>query len=168
VTLWIAAVLALVAGAGQPGQAAAPPLFERLAGHWVLTGTIDGRQTTHDVDADLVLNGGYVRLHEVSRDKDGRGNPQYEAIVFISRDAKSGEYACLWLDNTASTGLTNGGIARGKPQGNAIPFLFTLSSGDVFHTTFIYSPESDSWRWEMDGESNGKRDPFARLTLTRR
>jgi hypothetical protein len=161
------------AGAGlraapQAAPAPTPALFERLAGHWVLQGTIDRKQTTHDVDADLVLNKGYVRLHEVSREKDGTGAPQYEAIVFISVDKKSGVYNCLWLDNTSNAGLSNGGMGHGKPDGNTIPFLITPTGGDVFHTTFIYSPQSDSWRWEMDGESNGKREPFARVTLTRR
>lgn len=168
-TLWIAIVLGtLAAPAGLQASAATSTLFERLVGRWVLQGTIDGRQTTHDVDADLVLNKGYVRLHEVSREKDDKGAPQYEALVFISVDAKSGEYACLWLDTTSSSGLSNGGIARGKPEGNTIPFLFTLANGEVFHNTFIYTPDSDSWRWELDGETNGKREPFARVTLTRR
>lgn len=168
-TLWIAVVLGtLAAPAGPQGSAATPTLFERLAGQWVLHGTIDGRQTTHDVEADLVLNKGYVRLHEVSREKDDKGAPQYEAMIFISVDAKTGEYYCLWLDNTSSSGLSNGGIARGKPEGNTIPFLFKLASGEVFHNTFIYAPDSDSWRWELDGETNGKREPFARLTLARR
>jgi hypothetical protein len=164
------ALVAMIAVLGQasPPARPSPPLFDRLVGRWVLAGTIDGKQTTHDVDAELVLNRGYVRLHEVSREKDKTGAPQYEAIVFISVDAKTGEYACLWLDNTSNAGLTNGGVGRGMPSGNSIPFLIRLTSGEVFHTTFIYSPPSDSWRWELDGETNGVRDPFARVTLTRR
>jgi len=173
----LSAVLgALLAVLGQaPSQARPEPaLVDRLVGHWVMTGTIDKRPTTHDVDAETVLNSlnnlnrGYVRLHEVSREKDASGAPQYEAIVFVSVDAKTGEYACLWLDNTSNAGLTNGGVGRAMPQGNTIPFLIRLNSGEVFHTTFIYTPASDSWRWELDGESNGVREPFARLTLTRR
>ena len=142
-------------------------LFDHLAGRWVLRGTIDDKQTTHDVDAQLVLNRGYVRLHEVSREKDASGAPAYEAIVFISVDKKTGIYNCLWLDNTSNAGLVDGGVAHGTPAGNTIPFLFNTPGGP-FHTTFIYSPGSDSWRWEMDGESGGKRQPFARVTLTRR
>ena len=56
---------------------------------------MDNRQTVHDVDAERVLNGGYLRLHEISREKDAKGVPAYEAVVFISIDAKTGEYACL-------------------------------------------------------------------------
>lgn len=168
-TFLIAVGVALSAGALQaPARPTAPILLERLAGQWVLRGTIDKKPTTHDIDADLVLNRGYLRLHEVSREKDANGEPAYEALVFISVDAKTGDYACLWLDNTSNAGLTNGGIAHGRPEGNTIPFLFTLTSGEVFHNTFIYVPQSNSWRWELDGETNGRREPFARVTLTRR
>lgn len=151
--------------ARQPAPQAS--LFDRLAGTWVLRGTIDNKPTTHDVDAEPVLNGGYIRLHEVSREKDAKGGPAYEAIVFISVDKKSGEYTALWLDNTGSGGLSADGIGRGTPSGNSIPILFKTADGDVFHTTFIYSPDTDSWQWVMDGESGGKLHPFARVTLTR-
>lgn len=168
-TFLIAVGIALLTGQTQPAPGpAAATLLERLAGQWVLRGTIDKKETTHDVDADLVLNRGYLRLHEVSREKDANGQPAYEALVFISVDAKTGDYACLWLDNTSNAGLTNGGIAHGRPEGNTIPFLFKLTSGEVFHNTFIYAPQSDSWRWELDGETNGRREPFGRVTLTRR
>ena len=159
------AVVGLLPQAKPDGGAA---LFERLVGRWVMTGTIQNTPTIHDVDAELVLNKGYVRLHEVSREKGAGGAPQYEAIVFISVDAKTGVYHCLWLDTTSNEGLSNGGIATGRPVGNTIPFLFSLNSGEVFHNTFIYDPASDAWRWELDGESNGARQPFARLALRRR
>jgi len=165
------AVIALAAAAGMQAPAqtpAAPPLFDRLPGRWLLTGTIDGKQTTHDVDADFVLNRGYVRLHEVSHEKDAKGAPAYEAFVYISVDPKTGQYNCLWLDNTSNAGLSNEGIGHGMPVGNTIPFLIKPAGGEVFHTTFIYDPPTDSWRWELDGETNGRREPFARLTLKRR
>jgi hypothetical protein len=164
------ALLLVVLGgpASQARPAASPALLDRLAGHWVMTGTIENKPTTHDVDAEFVLNKGYMRLHEVSREKDARGAPQYEAIIFISVDVRTGVYSCLWLDTTSNSGLSNGGIATGRPVGNTIPFLFRLNSGEVFHNTFMYDPASDAWRWELDGESNGARQPFARLALKRR
>ncbi len=148
--------------------AAQGSLFAHLAGRWVLRGTIDNQQTTHDVDADLVLQGGYVRLHEVSREKDATGAPVYEAIVFISMDSATGEYRCLWLDNTGNGGLSAEGIGRGTARGDSIPFIFKTGGGDTFHTTFIYSASEDAWRWVMDAESGGRLQPFARVTLTRR
>jgi hypothetical protein len=143
-------------------------LLDRLVGNWVLKGTVEGKETTHDVEAEWVLNHEYVRLHEVSREKNGTGGPAYEAIVFIGRDEKSGEYSCLWLDSTSGAGLTGDGIGHGKPTADSIPFVFKFSSGDVFHNTFVYSQSSGTWQWIMDGEAGGKLQPFARLTLTKK
>ena len=65
-------------------------LLDHLVGRWVLSGTIAGKSTTHDVSAERVLQDGYVRIHEVSREVNSNGAPAYEAIVFISFDPTSG------------------------------------------------------------------------------
>lgn len=165
----LATAMVIMAGAayGQQPVEPAPLLIDHFIGNWVLQGTIDGKQTTHDVDAQWVLNRGYVRMHEVSREKDATGAPAYEAIVFISFDQKAGAYSVLWLDVTANSGLSGDGIGRGKPTATTIPFLFKTGGGDIFHTSFIYTASTDSWQWVMDGESGGKLQPFARVTLTR-
>lgn len=59
-------IAAVPAGAEPP--AGDDPWLSRLVGHWVLEGRIAGKDTTHDVDAEWVLNHLYVRLHEVSRE----------------------------------------------------------------------------------------------------
>lgn len=143
------------------------PLLDHMVGNWVLKGTIDGQQTTHDITAKWVLQHRYVQFHEVAREKDSTGQSAYEAIVSLGWVEKSKDYGCLWLDITGSWDFTAGGIGRGKPNGNEIPFLFKSGDGSVFHTTFIYEPAVDSWRWTMDGEDHGKLVPFARVTLTR-
>jgi len=159
-----ALALSSSAVARQPPSPAS--LFSHLAGRWVLRGTIQNQQTTHDVDAAAVLNGGYMQLHEVSREKDAKGAPAYEAIVYLSLDPKTSEFACLWLDTTSSAGLAPGAtMGRGTASGNSIALLFKTGA-DTFHTTFIYNPSADSWQWQMDGESGGKTTPFARVTLT--
>lgn len=147
---------------------ASPALFDHLVGRWVLRGDIAGQRTVHDVDADFVLNRGYVRFHEVSREKDKKGAPAYEAIVFVSVDAKTGEYNLLWLDTTSNAGLTGNGIGHGKATGRSIPFIINPGTPDEFHTTFEYEPANDTWKWIMDGITDGKPHAFARLTLTRR
>ncbi len=164
--LTFVAIAALASPISAHQAAPSPSLFDHLVGTWVLRGTIDGKETVHDVIADFVL-GGYVRLHEVSREKDAKGAPAYEAIVFISVDKKSGDYSCLWLDNTSNAGLSGDGIGHAKVNGSSIPFVLKFASGDVFHTTFIYNPANDTWQWVMDGESGGKLQPFARVTLTK-
>lgn len=139
------------------------PLLDHLAGKWVMRGTIGGKQTTQDVDARFVLNGGYLQLHEIARQKNG-----YEAIIFISRDQKSGEYDCLWLDNTSNVAFTNGVSAHAKPTADSIPFEFRSREGKVFfRTTFVYDAANDRWQWLLDDWSNGNAEAFARVTLTR-
>jgi hypothetical protein len=141
-------------------------LLDCMIGRWVLSGTIDGRQTTHDVVVEWVLAHQYLQLRETSREKNAGGSPAYEAIVYIGWDALSHQYACLWLDVTGGGGLSSKAIGHGKRAGEKIPFLFIIGTTS-FHTTFEYARTSDAWRWYMDGEENGKLVPFARLTMTR-
>jgi hypothetical protein len=137
-------VLSGVAFAGSTNQT--DRLLDRLVGRWVLSGTIAARKTTHDVSAEWVLNHGYVRLHEVAREKDLVGAPAYEAIIFVSREPSSGDYTCLWLDSTASWGLSAEAMGRAKPKPNSIPFVFKDPDGHVsFENTFSYDPAADTW-----------------------
>lgn len=143
------------------------PLLDRLIGEWVLEGTIAGEQVTHDVVVDWVLGHYYVRLHEVSRERDATGAPEYEAIVFIGWDTPSQRYACLWLDSTGGEGLDGEAIGYGERTGDAIPFVFQFPDGNPFYNTFSYDRAADTWQWHLDGEENGTRQPFARVTLSR-
>jgi len=144
------------------------PLLDHLIGTWVLRGTIGGNETTHDIIADWVLGHEYVRLHEVSREKNAEGQPAYEAIVFIGWDQPSAGYACLWLDSTGGGGLTGQAIGHAKRESDKITFLFKGAVGSLFHTTFVYDKATDTWQWKMDGEEGGKLTPFARVKLTRK
>jgi hypothetical protein len=156
------------ASAQQPARP--DPLLDRLTGSWMLQGTIAGRETTHDIESDWVLNHEYVRLHETSREKNSQGLAAYEAIVFVSWDESSSEYTCLWLDSTEGGGLSAQGIAHGKRSGDAIAFLFKGKSDKdgSTHTTFAYNKSTDTWQWLMDDEESGKLTPFARVKLTRK
>jgi hypothetical protein len=145
-------------------QSLQDPLLDHMTGQWVLQGTIAGGATTHDVVAEWVLNHQYVRLHEVSREHNDKGQPAYEAIVFIGKDELSG-YACLWLDSTGNGGLSAQGIAQGKRTGDEIAFLFKVKDS-IFHTTFVYSKSTKTWQWIMDDEQGGKLQPFARVKLS--
>jgi hypothetical protein len=169
---WILTAAALVAVSASPALAQPPAfrdsLLDRLAGRWVLQGTIAEGQTTHDVTADWVLAHEYLRIHEVSREKDSTGAAAYEAIVFIGRDPRLGEYACLWLDSTGGGGLSAPVIGHAKRSGDEIPFVFTSQDGSAFHTTFAYDRSTDSWQWRMDAEQKGGLEPFARVRLVRR
>jgi len=143
-------------------------LFDRLVGRWVLRGTIAHRQTTHDVSFSWMLGREYLQMDEISRERAPKGGPAYEAVVLFGRDPRTGEYGCLWMDNTAPSAFDPAGIGRGSVAGDSIPFYFRYSATDAFHTTFVYDRAADSWQWHMDNDSAGVRKPFARVTLTRR
>jgi hypothetical protein len=161
-------VYALLAAARLSAQALpADSLFDRLIGHWVLQGTIARQVTTHDVTFHWMLGREYVRMHEVSRERAANGTPAYEAVVLFGRDPSSGEYACLWMDNTAASAFDPAGTGRGTVAGDSVHFVFRYTPTTGFHTTFVYNRAMDSWAWHMDNDSVGVRRPFARVTLTR-
>lgn len=142
-------------------------LLNNLVGNWTLQVTIAGLQTTHDITAAWVLDHQYVQLKEVSHEKDNSGKPLYEAIVYICWEQNRNQYSCLWLDNTGNGGLSAEAVGHANANADTIALLFTGTDGSIFHTTFVYSKATDTWQWMMDGEENGKLQPFARVTLTK-
>src|SRR5437588_12844285 len=115
-------ILLLLASARLPAQALpADSLFDRLIGHWVLRGTIARRSTTHDVTFDWILGREYVQMHEVSRERAENGTPAYESVVLFGRDPRSGEYACLLLDNTAARAFDPQSVGRATVPGDLAP-----------------------------------------------
>lgn len=165
------ATLLLLGTLASPAAAQALPadsVFHRLLGRWVLRGTIAHQATTHDVTFGWMLGHEYLRMEEVSREKDAHGAPQYEAVVLFSRDPKTGEYAALWMDNTGVTTFEPTGVGHGSVAGDSLPFLWRYDSVNSFHNTFVYRASTRSWEWHMDNDSAGVRRPFARVRLTRR
>ena len=143
-------------------------LLDHFAGNWIMKGTIAGEEIIHDVEADWVLAHNYLRFHELSREIDKEGFPEYEAIVFIGWNESSNRYACLWLDVTGGEGLSAEGIGYAEPNVDKLPFVFDTGSGGVIHTTFSYIRDNDTWKWTIDIERDGELKQFARVTLTRK
>lgn len=151
--------------AGPSFAADKDPFLDHMVGKWVLTGMIENQQTSHDVTAEWVLQNSYVRLNEVSREKDASGKPLYEAEVLVAYDAAKKRYVCFWYDITGVAAPENGG-AIALRTGDSLPFVFKYGSAS-FHTTFTWQPQSGAWTWAMDGEDKGQLVPFARVTLTK-
>jgi hypothetical protein len=142
-------------------------LLDHLAGKWTLKGRLGNEQTVHDVEADWVLNEGYLRLHEISHERDQGGKPAYEAIVFLAWESKSRQYSCLWLDSTAPGGLSNP-MAHGAQAGSSIPLIWVFSPSHSLHTTFAYDRRSDTWRLTIDDLDQGKSERFGDVVLSRK
>jgi hypothetical protein len=142
-------------------------LLDCMTGQWVLQGQIAGKETVHDIDAEWALNHQFVRIHEVSREKNEKSEPEYQADVYIGWDDSTKEYVCFWIDVWG--GASPESIGRAKRDGNDIAFLFCDKNGKVkFHTTFSYDNSLGIWQWMMDNDDNGKLQPFARLKQTRK
>jgi len=143
-------------------------LLDHMTGNWIMKGDIAGKQVTHDVTVDWVLAHQYLQLHDLSREKDSAGAPEYEAIVYFGWDPRLRQYACLWLDVTGGSGLSVPVVmGHAVRKGSTLPFVFSGDDVGVIHNTFIYDYATDVWHWEIDNESEGTRSPFARVTLTR-
>ena len=141
------------------------PFLDHLAGRWVLQGTIAGQDTTHDVNAEWVLEHHYLRIHEVSRQKNDKGEPQYQATIFIGWNEVTKQYACVWLD--VYGGLTSESIGLASPKENELLFVFKDDKGTVtFNNDFVYDGKANTWEWRMDNVENGVSKSFGRVKLT--
>jgi hypothetical protein len=142
-------------------------MLGRLVGRWVLTGTIAGRSTVHDVEADWVLQRNYVRLSEISRERRDNGQPIYEATIFVGWAEGPRHYVCFWLDNTeVASGDVTCSAANAQ---DAIALEFRDAQGAlIFTNTFLYHPDGDTWEWRMDNIRENVAAPFGRVSLRRR
>jgi hypothetical protein len=175
--LFVSTVLGFASGLSFPSLALAQDsmkstpelLMERMTGKWVMRGTIANEKVTHDVYADRILNRQYVRIHEVSREKNAAGGPVYEAWIHIAWDKANKEYVVMWLDNTGITNFSPDGVGHGTPDGDQIPFIWKLADGSGIHNTFTYERASDTWSWKIDNlDKSGKSSPFGSVTLKRK
>ena len=158
-------LMASVATAQQPPLAS--PLLDHLSGHWVLRGSIAGKPTTHDVDAEWIIQHHYLRLHEVSRERDAKGQPKYEAMIFVGWIDTAKTYTCVWLDVYGGSSIQSIGAAELRE--NELPFIFKDEKGEIsFRNDWVYDPKAKSWAWQMDNVENGVNKPFGRVTLTRK
>src|SRR5229473_1914292 len=103
---------------------------------------------------------------EVSREKNDKGEPQYEATVFVGWNEKTREYACVWMD--VYGGATSESIGLATPKENELAFVFTDEHGETsFTNTFIYDPKTNTWGNRLDNVVKGEAKPFARFKLTK-
>jgi hypothetical protein len=142
------------------------PLLDHLAGKWVMQGTVGKQPETHDFNAEWVLQHHYLRFTETSRDKNAKGEPNYDATVFIGWNETAKQFACVWLD--VYGGLTVESIGVASPKENELAFVFTNEHGETsFTNTFIYDPKTDTWDNRLDNVVKGVSQPFAHFKLTK-
>ncbi len=141
-------------------------ILDQLAGKWLLQGTVGKQPVTHAFDAEWVLQHHYLRFNEVSKEKNDKGEPQYEATVFIGWNEKTKQYACAWMDVYGGESPESIGLAT--PKENELAFVFKDEHGEItFTNTFLYDPKTNSWENQLDNVVKGKAMPFARFKLTK-
>lgn len=149
-------------------QAGTPrELLGKMVGTWELRGEIAGEPTVHDVQADWALERSYVRISEISRERDEHGRPLYEAIIFVGWLESENRFVCFWFDNTE---VANGRVTCSAPHAaDTLPFEFRNADGGlIFLNTFSYARADDTWQWRMENISGEQRDTFGLVTLRRR
>lgn len=159
----VAAIFAALTATAQQAPVNSP-LLDHLAGKWVMEGTVGKQPVTHEFDAEWVLGHHYLRFREVSRDKNDKGEPQYEATVFIGWNEKTKQYACVWMDVYGGASVQSIGLAT--PKENEIPFVFHDEHGETdFTNTFIYDPKTNTWEDRLDNVVKGEATAFARFKM---
>jgi hypothetical protein len=95
------------------------------------------------VEAAREIQHHYLRIREVSRQKNAQGQPQYEATIYVARNESTHQYACGWMD--VYGGLAPGSIGLAEPGQNELPFLFREVNGIVsFSNVVTYDPKADA------------------------
>jgi hypothetical protein len=144
-----------------PGRAQQPSLhddlLDDLAGHWVITGTIAGAATTHDLDAEWVLDRHYLRLHEISRERDRAGRSRYEAYVHIGWNPATATYGCAWLDTFGTAPRAAGRLA----------FAFARDGQVTLRNVMTWHADSRTWDWVIVNVDGARSSTFATLVLRR-
>src|SRR6202044_4233819 len=125
------------------------PVLDHLAGKWLMQGTVGKQAATHELDAEWVLQHHYLRFREVSREKNDKGEPQYDATVFIAWNEKTRQYGCTWMDVYGGGNPETIGVATPKEKG--FTFVFKEEPGETsFTNTFIYDPKTNTWENRLD------------------
>jgi len=160
-------LLAFLLAAMAPAAAQQPPLqdalLDDLAGSWVITGTVARQPTTHDLSAEWVLDHHYLRLHEVSRERDSAGRPRYEAYVYIGWNPSLERYGCVWLDIFG--GLTTESVGMAPRAGDRLAFTFERDGRVTLRNVMVWHPDSRTWDWTIVNVDQGRETVFATLVL---
>jgi len=136
-----------------------------MVGHWNMEGQIVGRDAHHEVQAEWVLNGQFLRIHEKTAAGAPASEHRYEAIWFLGYDTISDRYVLHLLD--VFGGRFSETIGYGVRDGDSIRFVFEYADGP-FHTTCLWASKTGTWQWLMEQkDKDGKWTQFANLKLTR-
>lgn len=140
-------------------------LVDQLAGDWKMDGQVLGSDAHHTLSAEWVLNHQFLRMHEKTSAGAPKSEHPYDSIWFLGYDTVSDRYVMHLLDIFGARYSET--LGYGTRDGDSIRFVFEYPNGP-FHTTFIWSPSDNSWKWQLEQKGkDGKWAPFGDFHLTR-
>ena len=140
-------------------------LIDHLAGTWVMSGNVMGKDAHHEVQADWILNHQFLRMHEKTSASAPKVERPYEAFWFLGYDSDKKQYVMHLMDIYGGTYSET--LGYGTRDGDQIRFLFDYPDGP-FRTVYRWTPGAGTWEWVMDQKGKaGKWNAFADLKLTR-
>ncbi len=140
-------------------------LVDRLAGTWIVLGTVLGREAHHNVRAEWVLNHQFLRIQEKTATSAPADERPYDAIWFLGYDPIKARYILHLLDTFG--GRYSETLGYGIREGNEIRFAFEYPDGP-FRNTYRWNSRDGTWQWYMEQkDKGGVWAPFADLKLTR-
>ena len=137
------------------------PLLDELVGLWAMKGVLLGEPVEYSLNATWVLRHQFLLLEM----RDVASPSQYEANIYIGRDANSGGYVVHWLDQFGGRASTT--LGTGNAVGNAIRLKFDYPSGQ-FRDTFTFNSEAGTWHFHIEVQSpDGTWSDFANHVLSK-
>jgi hypothetical protein len=154
--------LVTVAAADVPTVPERDAFLEQLAGDWALTGHVRDKPVRYRGRAEWVLEDGWLRLSLV----DAAIPPSYAAHVYLSFDAKAGEYVAHWLDRFGAAGARVVGLGHRVDQTLVLIFPYAESN---FRDTLTLTADGASGSLQLESKNAaGEWSTFAAYAMKRR
>lgn len=158
---WLAGGVLSAVAAGAPA-ATRDAFLDRLAGHWLMKGTVGHTAVSYDADGRWMLADGWLRLSLI----DAAKPPAYEADVYLGFDPKAGDCVVHWLDRYGAAGARVVGVGHRREQTLVFEFPYAEST---FRDTLTLAEDGAAGALLIESiEPAGHVSTFASYTLTRR
>jgi hypothetical protein len=154
--------LATVAAADAPTVPERDAFLEQLAGDWALTGHVRDKPVRYRGRAAWVLEDGWLRFSLV----DAAAPPGYAAHLYLSFDAKAGDYVAHWLDRFGAAGARVVGLGHRIGQTLVLVFPYAEST---FRDTLTLAADGASGSLLLESRNAaGEWSTFAAYAMKRR
>ena len=158
---WLAGGVLSAVAAGA-SAAARDAFLDRLAGHWLMKGTVGHTAVSYDAEGRWMLADGWLRLSLI----DAAKPTAYEADVYLGFDPKAGDYVVHWLDRFGAAGARV--VGMGLRHERTLVFEFPYAES-TFRDTLTLAEDGEAGVLLIESiDPAGHVSTFASYTFTRR